>query len=388
MPGADEREIGDTRIIGRVVPLATVPELPELWQSLERESDCSFFQSWIWMGTWINTVADRRSLIVFECRRKGVLLGLGLLGAGTVKRRAFVRSRQLVLGESATDAHNVQVECNELLSRRGDEKAVTAALLAALATMDNWDELKVAYGHREVWTPYYAASGLRAVIDSTSPTWVVQLTRQTTVESLLAGLSSNRRSQLRRSIKEFEKSGPISVSVAAGTDEAVTYFRELGHLHTQRWQEKGRPGAFAKAAWVRFHEALIRGSFEAGGVQLLCIRCGEEIIGYIYNLLWRGRVLMLQTGFVRDTSNVRRAGYVSHLFAMQLNASLGMNMYDFMPGDENYKSVLADRGPVYESVRFQRKRVKFHLEAAAVDAVRKWRRWRTMSPFADADARP
>lgn len=368
-------------LVGRVRPLPAIADLREQWQSLEAESDCSFFQSWDWMGTWLEGFADCENMQLFECMRGGNLVGLALVGTGKIRRRGVFTSSQVVLNESADPSRNMLVEYNEPLCARGEHVAVIDALFRALEAVRGWDEFRVPYGREDHWSRHMQGhAGLCGVVDWTVPSWIAPLDASTTIETILAGLSSNRRQQLRRTIREFEKTGPLTLTVAGGAEEALSFFRELGDLHTRRWKGKGEEGAFANPAWVHFHEALISKGVASGRVQVLRIRSGSENIGYIYNLLWRGAVLMLQTGFVQESSNLKRPGYVSHMLAMQFNARMGMKLYDFLPGNDEYKRVLAAPGPSFSSIRFQRRRLKFRIEHGAVAVVRAFRAWKRGGP--------
>jgi hypothetical protein len=361
-------------ITGRLRALSAVPDLQYSWIELEKDSNCTFFQSWYWMGTWLDSFADRQNMLVFECFRDNALIALGVLGRGKVRRRWFVTSQQLVLNESADESRNMLVEHNELLVRNGEMANVIPELFRVLERVDGWEEFKVAFGKCESWfDPSISKGSLVSIIDWAQPSWLVPLAPETTVESLLRGLSANRRYQMRRAIREFSRQGPLSITAAGDVAEAHFYFLALGELHTKRWRVKGKDGCFSRAEWVRFHEQLISKGFAAGIVQLLRIRCGDQDIGYIYNLLWRGNVLMLQTGFLHSSNNLLRSGYVSHLLAMELNARQGMRGYDFMPGNDEYKRVLARRGTAVASLRFQRRSLKFGLERAVVDTVRRFR---------------
>jgi hypothetical protein len=82
---------------------------------------------------------------------------------------------------------------------------------------------------------------------------------------------------------------------------------------------------------------------------------------------------MLQTGFAQEASNVLRPGYVSHLLSMQLNARIGNTIYDFMWGDAEYKSVLAEPGPQLHHIRMQRQQLKLMIENGLVWLYRKLR---------------
>src|SRR5690606_18642904 len=165
-----------------------------------------------------------------------------------------------------------------------------------------------------------------------------------------------------------------TIDSARNAEEALDYFQQMGILHSERWQRAGKGGAFARSNWVEFHRNLIKNAFDLQRIQLLRIRCGGRNIGFIYNFLWRGSVLVLQTGFACEDRNILRPGYVSHLLAMQLNASLGARHYDFMIGDSEYKSVLGQASSPQISVRLQRKRMRFSLQQLAQSAFNMMRR--------------
>lgn len=66
-------------------------------------------------------------------------------------------------------------------------------------------------------------------------------------------------------------------------------------------------------------------------------------IGYLYNFVYEGRVLLYQSGFnyQAGTANAYRPGVVSHYYAIVYNASQNMLKYDFLAGDDAYKRGLS-----------------------------------------------
>src|SRR5689334_13660666 len=192
------------------------------------------------MGPWLESFADRENMYVFECHRGDLLIGLAVLGRGRIRRRMFFTCEQLVLNESTDAGRNMLVEHNELLVRNGEMQAVTTELFRVLDGLDGWEEFRVAFGNRESWIPPRTPrNNITSLVDWVHPSWVVPLHSGTTLDSLLAGLSTNRRYQMRRAIKEFEKQGPLSITAAVDAQEALAFFRALGELHTRRWRMKG-----------------------------------------------------------------------------------------------------------------------------------------------------
>jgi CelD/BcsL family acetyltransferase involved in cellulose biosynthesis len=64
-------------------------------------------------------------------------------------------------------------------------------------------------------------------------------------------------------------------------------------------------------------------------------------IGYLYNLVYDKNVLFYQSGLNYSGSNIYRPGLISHYYAIIHNAQKGMDVYDFLAGDSDYKKSLS-----------------------------------------------
>ncbi|MEY4754083.1 MAG: hypothetical protein RJA44_1758, partial [Pseudomonadota bacterium] len=187
----------------------------------------------------------------------------------------------------------------------------------------------------------------------------------------LALLSSNTRSQIRRSIKEYEKLGPLRCTPATDAAQAQQFLDRLAELHQQHWVERGEPGAFASAHFRRFHAKLIERNHARGEIQLLRISVGERDLAYLYSFVLGGRVYFYQSGF--DYALIEkhsRPGLVAHLYGVQHNAALGHLVYDFMAGDSRYKQNLATLNEPMTWTTLRKPAWRFRLE----QALREWRR--------------
>ena len=369
-----------SNLSGVFLPIRSPETIEHEWRAIEALADCSFFLSWSWIGAWLRLVAPHTSLLLYECRQADDLVALGIVSENIVRRRKLFRSRTLSLNETTQPELNVFIEHNGLLVRSGYEEAALPQFIEDAGNLNKeWDEINLTNIPQQRWAsldPQRISARLVPGIEHA--TWIAPLDEALDQDGLFQRMSTNRRSKIRRTFKEYEKQGPLCVDNAATLDEALDYCRSLGVLHTQRWNRVGKPGSFANPAWVAFHEDLIATAFPRGEIQLLQIRCGERAIGYLYNFLWRGDVLMLQSGFASESSNILRPGYVSHMLAMRFNAHRGAKRYDFLIGDSEYKEILADRGTTLVSGRVQRKRSKFMVEDELVRAYRQiWRRVRT-----------
>jgi len=348
------------------------------WLELQNLSDCSYFQSWGWIGTWLEQLTSGLRPMVVRVRQEDRLIGLGLLLERGIRRRRVFQSNSLFLNEYPFDGRNMVIEYNGLLAERGFEDDVYRAVINQLfQTVGAYDEFHfgaitedVAYSLEKV-----AAEKLKFSINEESVAWQVDLRRlDAGIDNYLATLSSNARVQIRRALNLYKQQAPLQVLEAEDVRQAQAWFDGLKELHTAQWQARGQRGAFANPRWENFHRALIQARFDKGEVQLLKVANAGEELGYIYSHLWRKCVYMQQTGFSVPADNRLKPGYVAHTLAIQHNLDKGMHLYDFMHGDARYKRTLSNRSQRLYWAVLQRRRMKFILENLLVGTVRRCRR--------------
>lgn len=380
---------------GRLEALANPTALAEDWMQLQAQSECSFFLSWSWIGAWLEVLPAGTELYVYRCYDGPRLLGLCIVSRSRIRRRRIFSSQVLGINEVFLPGLDMAIEYNGLLARRGYEAAAAAQLLRDIQQSPlSWDEILFSGVPQKRWREFSEATSaapLHSITDEIRSPWVTHLpTLGGAGEALFASplftrMSSNRRWQIKRSFKEYEKIGPLTLHEARSFDEALLLFDAMGAMHTQRWNQVGCAGSFANPLWVDFHRTLIRLAFDRGELQMLRINCGELAIGYIYNFLWRGRVYMLQSGLALQKSNALRPGYVSHCLAIHHNAKKGLHYYDFMCGDSDYKSVLGQADQPLVWARLQKPRWRFKIESALVGL---YRRMKALRAALTGDALP
>lgn len=358
--------------------LANHQQLEQAWCDLQERANCSYFQSWGWISTWLDkVVADREPLIV-EIRIDERLVGLGIFLQKDVKRHFVITSHSLFLNEYPFEDRDMAIEYNALLVECGREDEVYQAVIEhLLAECEGHEELhfgavtESAAGSLEKT----AAGRWNCSILDKSVAWIADLSgMDAEMDSYLATLSSNSRSQIRRAIRLYEKQAPLDVSSARDAREALEYFDRLKALHVAAWGGRGfGNGAFANPRWEKFHRTLIRSRFESGEVQLLRVAHGGKDLAYIYNHLWRGRVYMQQTGIEVVDDNRLKPGYVAHALAILYNLGREMRLYDFMHGDARYKRTLSNRKQRLYWIVLQQRKLKFRVEDLLVAAVRRYR---------------
>lgn len=356
-------------------PLPPLSELEKDWRRLEIVAGASFFTSWSWIGCWLDTLpADIRPQLL-RARADGHDVGLAILVRRSRQRFGlpFCDGWHMhATGDGAFDI--LTIEHNGMVLDASHGEPLRDAMLA------HW--MRQSGGASELQLPGQAGTGLPtgSTLGLLREDWVrtsygVDLGAVRDKKGdYLALLSSNTRSQIRRSIKEYEKVGPVSLRAAADVAEAQHFLVRLADLHQRHWVERGEPGAFSNPYFQRFHTRLIERNFGRGEIQLLRISVGERELAYLYSFVLGGRVYFYQSGFDYELIEKHsRPGLVAHLHGVQHNAALGHAVYDFMAGDSRYKLNLATLNEPMTWTTLRKPAWRFRLELALRERRRRQR---------------
>lgn len=376
---------GDAR---RLRSLADRSAIAAEWQALAAHSPTSFFNTWPWIDSWLQTLPEATPLWLLRAVREGQVIGLGLVARGPHRRLMglpFVPAWHLhASGLPGLDS--ICIEHNDFLL------AADHAPSARRALVEQW--LKLTHGARELHLPNLSElpSGqdwaqalnpqtqpqtqaqqttLRAPLRITQqrkPSYLVDLAAvRAKGHDMLSLCSANLRSQVRRSLRAYAELGELRLDAAPDTATALAWLDRLAHLHQAHWTTRGQPGAFSQAAFQAFHRRLIQhaGTDERqpSHVQLLRLCAGTHELAYLYNFVHRGRVYFYQSGLDYDAGGKHaRPGYAAHVLAIEFNARLGHTVYDFMMGDTRYKRDLATHQQDMHTVVLQPPALRFAVE--------------------------
>jgi len=335
-------------ITATIEGMRSVAELEDAWRDLESRADTPFFLSWHWIGCWLECTGLRPAVLI--ARRDGDVVGLGLLHPRTERRHKVFRVRTLHLNQTGADEDVITIEFNGFLADRGCAASVRKACLECVLRHDRlggarWDELALRGIVGEL-QPELEATGFRCRLTAYAPSAYVDLDAvRASGKPFLQHVSSNTRRQIRKSVSLYEVRGPLRAEAARDVAEALAFFEQAGILHQKRWVAKGKPGAFSYPFFLSFHRALIERCLPEGAVELVRVTAGDEPIGYLYNFVYRGRVYYYFSGLRFESDNRLKPGLVSHYLAIQRHLNAGAQVYDFMAGDNRYKTSLGKPGP-------------------------------------------
>jgi hypothetical protein len=325
-----------------------VEELGRAWTDLESRSDCSFFLTWDWIGTWLTTTPNLSPLLL-SVRDRTEIVGLALLQPVRL-RRNFIYAEGLLLhqtGNQTTDI--ITIEYNGFLCDRKHAALIRRSIFRFLTQTDtrlrNWNEIHIALATDSI-SQDAKREGLIGFELARKPSWFVDFEAvRSGGKPYLETIGRNTRYQIRRAAKLYERHGPVIANSARTRKEAAAYFEELKLYHQATWTGRGKAGSFANPYFEGFHRTLIEKCLEREAVELVRVTAGRKLVGLLYNFIHRGHVYAYQTGLCYKNDQRLKPGLVSHYVCIERHLQAGALIYDFMAGDSRYKANLGIPGP-------------------------------------------
>jgi CelD/BcsL family acetyltransferase involved in cellulose biosynthesis len=334
------------------------------WSLLEESAEANFFLSWSWIGAWLESYTPNAD--VLSVHYKGELVALSLLCKSSFSSWKRFTTRRLHINQTGDPVlDQIWTEYNGILCSSVHEPQVQVLLMPFLVDhYAGWDELQVGAITQHLAKTLHESSGLTRLDLWHSPSYGVDLDVLTSGRlNFLDSLSRNSRYQIRRSLKLYAEEGGIKLQFAQTEQDAQLFFNEIAPLHMKKWGTRPGESGFSNPAFLRYHQNLIKGAFPLGQVDLIKISCGERVLGYIYNFLYKGRVYFYLSGLVSEPDSKLKPGLCAHALSIQHYMDKGYRFYDFMGGQDRYKSNL---GKVHEElyhISLQKPHLKFKIES-------------------------
>jgi len=304
--------------------------LEEEWEELyEQCPSATPFQSWAWLYSWWECYGEDYELRLVAVREGGLLVGLLPL----MLERRWGFGRLLLIGGDAMTPYK------DVLAREGWEQEVAEAGARALKGLGGWRvaDLCDVRPTAAVWDIFYGWEGPKAYFRRFgSPVMDVR-----PWDELLASLSRNHRSTVRRTLRRVEKDRVRSeLAKPADAEEAATRWMAL---HQEAW--KGRNIA-PEHLDERFKAHLVAAARRMtarglGGISEFW-REGEVIAAH-FLVFGRDSVGEHLLGATQETLRRYQVGSLYIWDLVNVARSRRSTYLDFLRGEEPYKLRWASR---------------------------------------------
>jgi CelD/BcsL family acetyltransferase involved in cellulose biosynthesis len=337
-------------IVETVEDGARFEALREEWDELlhDSSSDCIFL-TWEWLYTWWRHLAGERKLHLILLRNEdGRLIALAPLAR---RQRQWKRLLPFPALEFL-GVGSVGSDYLDIIIRRGEERRALSTLASELAgngLMVDFSQVAAAGSRaldlmRELigrdWRAHTTATDRCPYIDFSGD--FADDPPEKKWESYLSGLGSSHRYNLRRRAKNLEKQWRVDFERAGTERQCSEGIESVVRLHGLRWRSRGEPGVFGDPAVIAFHHELSRRALARGWLRLYLLRLDGRVAAAWYGFHYGGVTSFYQTGFDPDLYK-HSVGLVMMSRAIRCAIEEGASAYDFLRGDETYKSLWACR---------------------------------------------
>lgn len=346
----------------QINPFDEINKTKQIWLSIEAKANNSFYLSWSWMENWLNCLDSRQNIVFVYATNHNLPVFCYFLGLQSRFERKIIYARRAYLNQTGDRQLDcITIEHNGILI---DQSFEQTNFTDVFQKSKLWDEL-VAKFIMVDQVRYFKQNTdkLNYRTEEEDKAFYIDLNKvRENQNDLLNLLSKNKRSQIKRSIKAYEKESPISLKFASNVTEALEFFTNLIELHQERWTNKGEVGSFSSLFLKKFHQKLITHYFNDGNIDLINIYSGDSLIGCLYNFRSNDNVYFYQSGFKYRQENVYRPGLVCHLLAVNHYASAGFQKYDLLVGEMEYKKSLSSECYLMPSYRLRKHLQRFKFE--------------------------
>jgi len=329
----------------RVVTIETVSRFASLrkeWSSLLQESDADcLFLTWEWLYTWWKHLAADRQLHLLTVRRDGKLLAIAPFAVRPPRPERLLPCKALeFLGTGAVGSDYL-----DLIVRRGAEGVALQAIADHLAEHLSVLELRqVKAGsplasrlasslQQDGWAANQTVTDVCPYLEIAGQSW----------ESYLAGVGPSHRQNVRRRLRRIAASFHVDFQQVRTEAQRRECLKLFADLHHRRWAERQGSEALDGKGIMDFHEEFSAIALQRGWLRLFMLRLDGKPVASIYAFKYGKVFYFYQSGFDPAYSS-HSVGLVTMGLVIQRAIEEGVEEYDMLHGDEEYKFLWARNG--------------------------------------------
>jgi CelD/BcsL family acetyltransferase involved in cellulose biosynthesis len=241
-------------------------------------------------------------------------------------------------------------DCFRPVAAEGDDREVASAAGEALGGIsDRWGVIALDHVEEaEAWVESLAeGTGLRLKGRSREASGLpwIDLASYGDWEGYLASRTSHLRKRLRQLDRRLDRDHDVSVRRTESPETLEADIDTLFDLHDRRWQDES---SLASPRARSFHRAFAAAALERGWLRLWFLELDEEPVASWYGWRLGDRYSFYNGGFDPAHSKLS-PGMVLLARVLESAFEEGARTFDFLLGDESYKSRFADETrPVHD----------------------------------------
>jgi CelD/BcsL family acetyltransferase involved in cellulose biosynthesis len=347
--------------------ITTDAELASLKTRWNELADGEPMRSWTWLATWWKhygaSTGNEEPITGRELRVVGVFDGEDVDTRRLIGIAPWYLDRTIVKGNvlRLLGSGEVCTEHQSLVCDPSDTTRVAAAVADYLTVDDDaWDRLDLSaidvgdLGFDQLAEELERRDCMISRYRGCN-TWIADLPKSW--EEYEKALSPNNRRQLRRVHKRLIQSGRAEWHIATCAGDFEPVWQTFVDLHQRRRRFLGEPGCFASRPFHDFHHEIALAMLSAGQLRMSWVDVDGAPVAAEYHFVGRQTNYSYQSGVDPDRMQIS-PGHLANLFSVRRAIDEGRAHFDFLRGDEPYKTFwLATARPTYNCVMVPNRRL-------------------------------
>ncbi len=326
------------------------------WREVEAAlSNRRLMCSSTWTETWLDhygALVPHRFVIA---TRGGQPCGMALLTTGVGQHEGPFPLRTWHVGTAGEpDADSVCIEYNSLLVRDEDRIDFARQLVDWINSQSDCDQAHFdGFAADEI--AHLLADNPQALVTRRPCRYFdLRAAREANVEPIEL-LGPRTRASLRKSMRRLGQ--PVG-EWAASAERAEEMFHRMVERHQARWNAIGQPGSYASRRFREFHIDLVHRLVPIGAMGMYRVASPTGILGCTQVFIDDNRAVGYQSGWSQQSGDASPGLVITYLCMAECQRR-GLDQFDFMAGESDYKRRLSTHATELAWVALRRPRWKF-----------------------------
>lgn len=332
-----------------------IQEVIQQWNAIAlATSNASPFLTAAWIESWLSSLPEVPQVALLIEGEKTV--GICIIGE-SVSVNLGVKIRTALINQAGKpDLDQVWIEYNDVVCI-DQYKADFYRLLSKELSRQGFDKLSISMAEQNAILPI-RKSFKRPIDTVCTKGFIMPLSKNTDV---LADLSSNSRSQIKRSNKKLEAQyGPLTILRGNSVRQKEEMLISLSILHRKQWGSTQFGSGFDNPVFSAQLQKLMLD--DTNFIDIVSVNAGDTVVGYSLNYLLGDTVYFYCSGINYDIASKHiKPGYSLHLMIMNYYAQNGFAFYDYMGGESQYKKSLSKYSITFQSISVPLRTIKGYI---------------------------
>jgi CelD/BcsL family acetyltransferase involved in cellulose biosynthesis len=333
-----------------------VNELEIIWLDLQRRSNCHYFLTWDWFGSWLQQV--KQPFYLLKATINNQVMALAVIFEKERKVLGLRSTTQWWLNRTGEEELDQSwIEYNDFLIDKKYEYELRHALMLFLSKQDKWSEFIAGMlSNKAEETLDFLSNNKRNIIED----FGYQVNLQDINTSYKSEvLSRNTRQKINQTQRLLSQEGYLSFRVVTLQKEKLQTLNSVGAFHINKWKNTTTPSGFENPTFVSCFKAQLMNKHS----EIAELTLNDKPIAYLINYLYKDRVYFYLSAFSNEFEGKIKLGMYLHSLAIEHYREKNLKYYDFLAGKSRYKQSLSNSEYTHNMCSYYKSSLVFSIES-------------------------